>query len=332
MELATIQRIKDVNNVENSDYLDVVSVLGWKVVAKRNDFKAGDLCTYIALDSILPEKPEFEFMRDRHFRVRTIKLRGQISQGLVLPLNSIKDHLRFGLQGLPVDIIEGADLTEFLGIQKYEKVIPAHLSGDIAGDFPNFIPKTDEERLQNYPEVLSELRGIDCYSTVKVDGTSGTFANYHDENFICSRRLTKKDTGDTVYSAIYKKYNISDIFSEIKNTAIQGEIAGPGIQKNPLNLKSHELFVFNVYGIISGRYYDYLDLVNFCRYYNLQMVDVDRIFIMNHTLEDLLEMAKGVYKSGRTREGIVIRPTKERFSNVMKGRMSFKAINNEYKD
>lgn len=323
MELATIQLIKDVNNVENSDYLDVASVLGWKVVAKRNDFKAGDLCVYIALDSILPERPEFEFMRERHFRTRTIKLRGQISQGLIFPTSILPPETSLAI---------GTDVTEMLNIQKYEKVIPAHLSGDIAGDFPNFIPKTDEERLQNCVEVLSELKGVECYSSVKVDGTSGTFANYHDENFICSRRLAKKDTGDTVYSAIYKKYNISDIFSEIKNTAIQGEIAGPGIQKNPLNLKSHELFVFNIYGIISGRYYDYLDLVNFCNYYHLQMVDVEKVFLMNHTLEELLEMAKGVYKSGRTREGIVIRPTKERFSAVMKGRLSFKVVNNYYKD
>jgi RNA ligase (TIGR02306 family) len=323
MELATIQLIKDVNNVENSDYLDVVSVLGWKVVTKRNDFKSGDLCIYIALDSILPEKPEFEFMRERHFRTRTIKLRGQISQGLVFPTSLLPPETSLEI---------GTDVTEILNIQKYEKVIPAHLSGDTAGDFPNYIPKTDEERLQNCVEVLSELKGIECYSTVKIDGTSATFANYHDENLICSRRLAKKETGDTVYSAIYKKYNISNIFSEIKNMAIQGEIAGPGIQKNPLNLKSHELFVFNIYGIISGRYYDYQDLVNFCRYYHLQMVDVDSVFIMNHTLEDLLEMAKGVYKSGRTREGIVVRPTKERFSTVMKGRLSFKIVNNDYKD
>ncbi len=177
MELATIQVIKEVCNVANSDNLDVVSVLGWKVVTKRNDFKPGDLCVYIGLDSILPEKPEFEFMRDRHFRVRNIKLRGQLSQGIVFPISCLPSE---------TPLIVGGDVTEILNITKYEKVIPAQLSGDTAGGFPLYIPKTDEERLQNCVEVLSELKGIECYASVKVDGTSATFSNYNDENVICS--------------------------------------------------------------------------------------------------------------------------------------------------
>ena len=326
MELATLQIIKEIHNVENSDHLDVVSVLGWKVVTRRNDFKPGDLCVYISLDSILPDKPEFEFMRDKKFRVHTVKLRGQISQGLVFPMSILPPEASL----MPI----GTDFTEFLEIEKYEKPIPVHLSGETAGVFPSYMPRTDEERIQNCIEILSELKGIECYSTVKIDGTSATFANFHNNNdIICSRTLMKKDTGNNIYSSMFRKYNISNIFREIKDIAIQGEIAGPSIQKNPLGLLRHEFLVFNIYNILKGSYYDYLNLVNFCDKYHLQMVDVDRIFIMNHTLEQLLEMAKGNYKSGHVREGIVIRPTLERFSETLKGgRSSFKVINNDYKD
>jgi len=163
MELATIQRIIDVQPVENSDNLDVVSILGWKVVTRRNEYKAGDLCVYVGLDSILPEREEFEFMRQKNFRVKTVKLRGQVSQGIVFPLSILNESEIYNV---------GDNVTEPLGILKYEKQIPAQLRGMAKGSFPSFIRKTDEERLQNIPEILDELKNVECYFSVKIYGTS----------------------------------------------------------------------------------------------------------------------------------------------------------------
>jgi len=333
MELATIQRIVDVNTVENSDTLDVVTVLGWKVVVKRGEFKSGDLCLYVGLDSILPEIPEFEFLRPYHFRIKTIKLRGQISQGLVFPI-SVVENITTSLQKAFIGSLYmvGDDLTDALDIKKYEKEIDVHLRGMIAGNFPVYVSKTDEERIQNYMELLEEMRGVECYSSVKIDGTSGTFCNYEGKNSLCSRRNAMQDDGENVYSYIYRKYALDMVFKKYPDIAIQGEIAGPKIQKNRLDLKTPELFVFNVYDIHRHQYFDFFKFIDFCKATELQHVEIDKIFPLVSSLEELLEMARGNYKSGYTREGIVIRPLKERYSNVLKNRFSFKVINNDYKD
>jgi RNA ligase (TIGR02306 family) len=324
-KLATIQMIKDVTKVPDSDNLDVVSILGWKVVTRKGEFKPGDFCVYISLDSILPEKPEFEFLRKLNFRVRTAKLRGQISQGLVFPLSILPPESK----NLPVE----SDVTEILEIKKYEKEIPAQLRGMMAGSFPTFIPKTDEERLQNIVRVLEELKGIECYSSVKIDGTSATFAEYNGKTYICSRRNEMQDDGNNVYSVIYRKYDFAKIFEKHKSLAIQGEIAGPKIQKNPLKLSSPQFFAFNIYDIKMGHYYGLYDLFSVRDNTGIPLVPIESIFTMNHSLEQMLEMAKGKYESGETREGIVVRPTFERISAVMKGsRLSFKVVNNDYKE
>lgn len=328
-KLATIQIIDKVDNVPDSDSLAVVSLvgLGWKVVVKRGEFRPGEHCVYIALDSILPELREFEFMRKLNFRVRTVKLRGQISQGLVFPISIIPNAL------IENRLLKwGDDVTEILGVKKYEKEIPAQLRGMMAGRFPIFIPKTDEERLQNFPRVLEELKGVECYVSVKIDGTSGTFAEHEGKIYICSRRNEMQNDGDNVYSVIYRKYNFERIFIRHKSIAIQGEIAGPKIQKNPLKLKAPEFFMFNIYDISRGLYYGFYEMLRFKEENEIPMVSSEILHI-NHTLEDMLEMAKGKYDSGELREGIVVRPTSERISSVMKGaRLSFKVINNDYKE
>lgn len=91
-KLATIREIKDIQPIEGADRIEVATVDGWQVVIKKGEFKVGDKIIYIEIDSIVPEREEFEFLRDRKFRVRTIKLRKQISQGLIMPLSILGNY------------------------------------------------------------------------------------------------------------------------------------------------------------------------------------------------------------------------------------------------
>lgn len=325
MREATIQKIINVKPVENSDFLDVVKVLGWDVVTKRNQFKTGDMCVYIALDSVVPNKPEFVFLEKDKFQIKSKKLRGQISQGIVFPLDILPND---------VEKNEGIDVSEALGVIHYEKPIPVSLSGLVRGNFPPYVPKTDENRIQNYPGVVDELKGIKVYSTCKMDGTSWTCSYLNGEIHVCTRNNSLKLEGndDNVYVKMFNKYDLKNKLEKYgKNIAIQAELCGPGIQKNRIELKEHQLYVFNVYFIDEHRYGNVLEVFEICKEFDIPMVPVLNAWKLTENMEELLEMAEGTYEGTKNfREGIVIRPIEEMYSNVMKGRMSFKCLNNKY--
>ncbi|HIE27970.1 TPA: hypothetical protein EYP66_11855 [Candidatus Poribacteria bacterium] len=159
--LAHIERIRSIEPIEGADRIEKSTILGWEVVIRKEEFKVGDLVVYIEIDSILPEREEFEFLRDRKFRIKTVRLRGQVSQGIAFPLSILPD----GIQ-----IEEGLDVTEALNIHKYEPPIPAQLSGVVKGAFPSFIPKTDETRIQSVPDVLVRHKGKVFFISEKLDG------------------------------------------------------------------------------------------------------------------------------------------------------------------
>ena len=325
MNPATIQKIEWIKPIENADLIEECGVLGWSCVVKKGEFNVGDSVVYIEIDSVVPETPEFEFLRIRHFRVRTIRLKGVLSQGLVLPI-SILPTGEYNI---------GDDVSELLNITHYEKPIPAQLSGQVKGNFPtHIVRKTDEERIQNCPGVLEELSGVEVYGTVKLNGTSGTYIFHNDEFYVCSRNLSFKlddINKDNVYLRIAEKYNIEEKLKSVGNVSVQGEIVGPGIQKNQLGLNEIDFYVFNVYDINERRYLPFSELASFCNKHQLKMVPVDDIFTFNHTIEQLLEMANGLYTGTKNkREGIVIRPVKEMYRRVLKVRMSFKILSNSY--
>ena len=164
-KLASVRRIAEILVHPNADALDIAVVDGWKLVtAKANGFKAGDLVVYFEIDSWIPteiapflskgkEPRVFEGVKGE--RLRTIKLRGELSQGLIIPIDeTMRAEVSTALSS-PAEYVtwepeEGFDLTEILGIKKYEKELPAQLAGQAKGTFPSFIPRTDEERIQNY--------------------------------------------------------------------------------------------------------------------------------------------------------------------------------------
>lgn len=157
-KLASIQKIKNIEPIEGADRIEKATVLGWNVVVKKDEFKIGDWAIYFEIDSLLPDEPKYEFLkksswnpRYNKIRLKTVKMKGVVSQGLLLPLSSFPD-INFSLYN------EGSDLTEILGIEKYEPIIPASLGGDVnAFTWP--ISKTDEERCIHEDTLIDTPQG-----------------------------------------------------------------------------------------------------------------------------------------------------------------------------
>ena len=329
INLATIQVVSEINSIPNADNIVVVSLkgLGWKCVVKKNDFQIGDKGVYIKIDTVSTDKPEFEFLRNRNFKIRTIRLKKTLSQGLLLPMSFLP-------QG---DYQEGQDVTEISGVKKFEKEVPVNMRGLVRGNFPSCLMKTDEINIKSIPFIIDEMKGKEIYITIKCDGTSLTAANIDGDIHVCSRNLSLKETDENIYWKAYRKYNIAKVFEKHNNIAIQAEICSPGLQKNRLGLKDVEIFVFNIYDIKEGRYWNYAELISFCSDNNLPTVPLLKIEkSFNETLESLIEMAKIKYGSGQNAEGIVLRTTTETYSKGideaygMSGRLSCKVLNDIY--
>jgi RNA ligase (TIGR02306 family) len=325
-KLASIQKIQYVSPIDGAEFIERVGVLGWEVV-NRKGFSPEDLCVYIEIDSVVPDVPAFHFLKGsgRWQRIRTKRLRGVLSQGLVMPISILTD---FNYSG-SLDI--GTDVTDVIGIVKYEPQIYL-IKTHGAGYWPSYIPKTDEPCVQSNPGVLKEMEGIKCYISVKLDGTSCTYIHKDEDDVVCSRNWALLPDDASVYSEVAKTI---DIFAKLKqkgNFAVQGELVGPGIQGNKLGLKDKGFFAFNVFDIDEKRYLDFEEFVNFCKSIDLPTVPIemsDVVFCFSK--EELLRMADGKYDgTNSAREGIVIRPMKEVYSPCLKGRLSFKVISNDF--
>lgn len=323
-KLASIQTISEKRPIENADAIEVVKVLGWYVVTKKGEFDIGDQCVYCEIDSVMPEKEEFEFLRKTHFRIRTCKLRGQISQGICFPLSILPDG----------DYEVNQDVTEILGVEKYEP--PAVKEGGsvpVKAVFPShLVPKTDETRVQVLQEELSKYKGTICYITEKVDGTSATYIWRQGEFMICSRNQMYENTGQSFYHEMAKKYQLEENLAKLeRDLAIQGEIIGPGIQSNKYKLNDKVLKVFNIYDLEAQKYLDYPEFIQLSEELGLETVQVlDDNYVLTDEIEALVELSRGRSTLRDIhREGIVIRPLKE-LLDMSLGRVSFKSINPDF--
>lgn len=334
-QLATIQTISDVQPIPNADAIEKVRVLDWWCVAKRGDFRPGDACAYFEIDSLLPsDNSAFEFMAKGSrvvtiaieggtasgYRLKTVRLRGQISQGLALPLAALN---------LPETAI-GTDVSEVLNILKWEPPISKQMAAIARGPFPSFIPKTDEERVQNLGDTVAQHAGELFYVTEKLDGSSVTYYRTAERFGVCSRNLDLLD-GNMYWNMARARdleYNLPEGF------AIQGEIIGESIQGNPLKRKAHELYVFNVYHIAEGRYLNFNDFRYFCSGNNLTTVPIVAVLDLPGTVESIIDMADGksLLNPDADREGLVFRPLTEQREEMRgsQSRLSFKAISNRY--
>lgn len=284
-QLATIQRIANLTPILGADKIEVATILGWEVVVKKGEFKVGDLAVYIEIDSIVPDRPEFEFLRERKFRIKTIKLRKQISQGLALPLSIIPQKLVYK-GNAELYLKEGNDVTETLGVIKYDpqaeqeaklveqdvtktgfaKVLMKYrwyrrlILRPVKAPFPKFIAKTDETRIQNMPRILQTLSHEEFVVTEKLDGQSATYfvikkkqwwGGYKFVFGVCSRnwQLLKEDNSS--YWTVARQFNLKRILTQyLKDVdaefvVLQGEIIGERIQGNKYKIEGYDFYAFN---------------------------------------------------------------------------------------
>jgi RNA ligase (TIGR02306 family) len=320
-KLASIQKIRKIEPIPNADRLELAHILGWKVVIRKGEFKEGDLVVYVEVDSVLPERPEFEFLRDYGFRIRTVKLRGQISQGIAFPISILPKDKEYSI---------GEDVTEILGITKYEPPIPIQLSGETKGPFPQFIPKTDEVRIQTIPEILEKYKGQSCYITEKVDGTSSTYYLKDNEFGVCSRNQNLEESETNLFWILTNEMEIEERLRKFgQNIAIQGEVLGPKVQNNKYELENHDLLIFNIYDIDSQSYIQFEKFKALSERLGFETVPIlDENYTLDDTVDTLVDMAEGKSKLNPNipREGIIIRSKRE-INDPEYGRLSFKVLN-----
>jgi RNA ligase (TIGR02306 family) len=324
--LATVQRVKAVTAIPDSDFLEAAQILGWQCVVKKGEFHEGELGVYFEVDSFLPVEERYEFLRASSyrenanngigFRIRTIKLRGEISQGLFLPIAVFPEL---------ADAKEGDDVTEKLRVKKWYVPEVAGKGGASLGGRPYGIPTSDEIRIQSAPELLHALHGKPYYITTKMDGTSNIVYFLEGKIGCCSRNLEIKDEQDAIYWAAVYKYNLKEKLSALgRNIILTGELCGPGIQKNRLRLEGLDWFVFDVMDGDTRKYYPYDEAVKTVEGLGLKFVPLEeRGESFNYTQAELLEKARGKYPSGLDKEGIVVRWTEQPKT------ISFKVLNND---
>lgn len=331
-KLATIRKIEQLLPIEGADKIEVAVIGGWKVVCQKGLYKEGDLAVYFEIDSFIPTtlapfltKPGhtpkvFEGVEGE--RLRTIKLRGQLSQGLLMPLEEA-----IARAGCWTPVQEGDDVTEWLGIKKWEKAIPAQLAGQVRGNFPSLIPKTDQERCQNLKkEINAAIEAKQRFEvTEKLEGSSMTCYVINGEFGVCSRNLDlKRDENNSFWKVAIEQGIEEKLLSVGVDIAIQGELIGPGVQDNIYKLSKLDYYVFDVYKVMVGGYMDPADRREFVESLGLKHVPVLSEEALLIPVEDLLTLAEGksVLNDKQEREGIVFKE--------VNGGMSFKAIGNAY--
>lgn len=340
--LVSIQRVADVKPIEGADRIELAKVLGWQCVVNKDSVKPGDLCAYCEIDSFLPIREEFEFLRNSSykknellgegFRIKTMKMRGELSQGLIITEEQLKS------MGI-ADYAEGDDITDRLGVKKWE--IPERLttSGTIIGELGMEVPKTDETRIQNAEEVIKEFSGLEYYISTKVDGSSHSIAIDRSGKFhVYGHNYEYANDGKSSFYEFVNKRFLEQKAKEAmiamgaESITVQGEWAGPGIQKNRLQLKEGNWFVFTV--LLNGRRVGLDKTLKVA-----EIMGVDTVMIEERgfdlpskypTGKDLLKRAEGQYPNGGSKEGIVIRPVEPVYSEKLKALLSLKAVSNKY--
>lgn len=335
--LVSVQEVKNILPIPDADAIEVIEVLGWKLVVKKNEFQIGDKVVYFEVDSFLPIEDRYEFLRNssfkKHptlgegFRIKTIKLRGQISQGLALSLSAL------GIEDVPV----GTDLTDRLGVRKWEAIETLSDWGVMKDGLPDGVSKTDETRIQSiYDEIMPQFEGRKYYISTKIDGTSITMLRQNGEFKVCSHSNEILNTAPSSIWDYARKHDIEKkmISAGVDNYAFQGEMAGPNIQKNRLNLTAPKWFIFTVKDLTTGKRLGLEEMRTICEKVGLDMVPIEEegenLIDRYPTIDSLLERAKGKYYSGQNKEGIVIRPIKPVHSQTVGGALSFKVLNNDY--
>lgn len=345
-KMATLRRITELRPIEGADAIECAVVDGWTVVVKKGEFNPGDIVIYCEIDSWIPNEVAPFLTKSDHFpkefngvkgeRLKTVRLRGQLSQGLILPLESL---------GMSFDVSEGHitiyyvdqsrecfkvndDISELLGIQRWERPLPAQLAGVAKGNFPTEIPKTDQERCQNLVKEIRKwaVEKVLFEKTEKLDGSSCTFYLDIDGNFrVCSRNIELKEDGNNSFWKAARKYDIEDKMRDkgYFGYALQGELVGEGIQKNRYNIRGQEFRLFDVYDVRGGNYLPPIERESACYSLGILHVPLLSFTTISSYVQNLLDDAEGPsLLNDVEREGVVYKSTD--------GKISFKAISNKF--
>jgi hypothetical protein len=356
-KLASIRVVREIQPIEGADLIELAIIDGWQAVVKKGELKPGEKCIYIEIDSLLPPVEPFKFMEPRKYRVRTMKLRGCLSQGLALPLSAFSTN--FGTA------VPGTDVTKLLNITKYGEEdigepkrkrgplmrflmgfawvrwVHGKLKPKTKGAWPEYFPHTDEERVQNIRNLESFIGDHILYASEKLDGQS--FSAFFVGNKrvglfkqglygVCSRNVWFKhpSTTNNNWCNIARARCIEDILRRhyretAQSIAIQGELVGPSIQGNRYDLRQYRLYVYNVFNITTQSYLSLIDKRVFCEVNGLMMVPIfGETPPSCRSIQDFLLLAEGKSEiNGCEREGIVVR-------SITDDKLSFKAISNKF--
>lgn len=332
-KLARIRKIDNLIPIENADAIECAVFGGWKVVVKKNEFTIGEKVIYFEIDSWIPENlapfltPKNTNAKEYNGiignRLRTIKLRGQISQGLVLPLNILENYLEYKTED---------DVTEILNIQKWEAPLSVNLDGIAKSTFPNYVPKTDQERIQNLSKEFDKWKKEKLIFEVseKLEGSSMSVIQFDEKFDVCSRNLSIIENEDNSMWKIVNKYDIKNKLKKLnRNIALQGEIIGVGIQKNIYKLNDIDWYIFDIYDIDNQIYLTSDKRIEICNYLGLNHVPLifEKFELENQSIDELLSLADGKTKVGNNlnqlREGLV-------WKCITNPSISFKTVSNQY--
>ena len=360
-KLASVVTIATCDPIPDTDRLSVATMVGkgWRVVTGRDEFKPGDRAVYFEIDSYLPaDDLRYEFLKERclrkfvsksgqvikeGIRIRTCKLRGVISQGLLMPIRGNFPELH--------DTSEGTDVTEYLKVEHYDEVKEAlrpvtggnPVAADALGKFPtDYIPKTDEERIQNLADYFQTMKERAFEVTEKNDGSSVTMffsktVDPEDPYGVCTRNLRlKRETEKGIIPLPWQMFHKYDMETKLERVcaelgcelAFQGELVGPGINGNRDLYTDFEWHVFRIWDISNQKFINPNKAEEICETFEIPYVPVIssslQVFDMFSTMDELLKFAEGKTAKGHEREGLV-------FKSVDEGSyVSFKAVSNKY--
>lgn len=348
-QLVTLRIIDKLLPIAKKDRIELAIIGGWEVIVKKGEFCSGDTCVFFELDSFLPDTELYKFLPNKvtykgtqGYRLKTMKLQGVLSQGLALPVGYFMDYN-----------LRAEDLATELGIVKYDvaDVISMNTnslaSGLSKGSFPSFIPKTDQERIQNVTHYFTTKKEVLFEETLKLDGSSCTIFKLpttltiwdkikqfitrkrkKDYFGVCSRNLELEFNANKVsdFWKVAIKYNIESNLPA--NFAIQGELLAPNIQSNHEKVSDVCFYVFDVYDIANQEYLTPYARLEFMQKY---LPKVKHIPITGYiwvcedynNLKDLLvhvdteSMNPGTVSEGRVYKSL-------------DGKCTFKVINNRY--
>ena len=336
-KMATIRKIDNISPIDGADMIEVATVGGWKVVVKKGEYQEGQMAVYLEIDSWVPAsiapflskgEPR-EYMGIKGERLRTVKLKGQVSQGLLLPLYVLANNKIYTHE-------EGSDVSEQLGVVKWEPESSAQIQGQAKGTFPSFIKKTDQERCQNLKREIKESfdNKEQFEATLKMDGSSITVYYLDGEIGICSRNQELKINDENKDNSFIKTAFDSGLVNALMrfgaNIAVQGELMGPGIQGNREGLTKHNIYVYDIFNIDTFSYLSpdermdvYAELKGYKDAEFEHVPVLDKAFVLSDdSIDSLLEYAEGPSLNNPIREGIVFKSRSREFS--------FKAISNKF--